>query len=144
MHPWSQFVVQTIRSLSDCVRALELSSPLTTVFSNPHQPLQNLSESSLCLICSEVLVPTSLFSSVHEVVSINTRYPVACMNKNSFIFLFLAVLGLCCCARASLVALSGVYSLWLQCLGFSLQWLLLSQSTDSRFAGFSSCNLRAQ
>ena len=31
----------------------------------------------------------------------------------------------------------------LQCAGFSLQWLLLLQSTGSRHAGFSSCGLRA-
>ena len=40
--------------------------------------------------------------------------------------------------RLSLVAASGGYSS-LQCAGFSLQWLLLSRSTGSRCAGFSSC-----
>ena len=30
----------------------------------------------------------------------------------------------------------------LQCMGFSLRWLLLLQSTGSRHAGFSSCGLR--
>ena len=43
----------------------------------------------------------------------------------------------------SLVAASRGYSL-LQCAGFSLQWLLLLQSTGSRHAGFSSCSSRAQ
>ena len=38
----------------------------------------------------------------------------------------------------SLVAASRSYSS-LQCTGFSLQWLLLSWSTGSRRAGFSSC-----
>ena len=38
------------------------------------------------------------------------------------IYLFLAALGLCCCTRA----------FQLQCASFSLQWLLLLQSTDSR------------
>ena len=33
-------------------------------------------------------------------------------------------------------------SLW--CMGFSLQWLLLLRSTDSRHVGFSSCGARAQ
>ena len=38
----------------------------------------------------------------------------------------------------SLVAVSGGYSsLW--CVGFSLRWLLLLQSTGSRRVGFSSC-----
>ena len=44
-------------------------------------------------------------------------------------YLFLAVLGLHCFAWA-LSAVSGGYSL-LQCLGFSLQWLLLMRSTGS-------------
>ena len=51
-------------------------------------------------------------------------------------WVFIAVHGL------SLVAVSGDYSLsW--CAGFSLQWLLLLQSTGSRHEGFSSCGLRA-
>ena len=45
--------------------------------------------------------------------------------------------------RLSLVAASGGYSsLW--CVGFSLWWLLLLQSTGSRRLGFSSCGTRAQ
>ena len=44
--------------------------------------------------------------------------------------------------RLSLVAVSGGYSS-LQFAGFSLQWLLLFQSTGSRRTGFSSCGLRA-
>ena len=111
MHPWFQFVAQTIRSLCDCVRALELSPPFTTVFSNPHRPLQNLSEPSICLICSEVLVPTSLFGAAHEVVSTNTWNPVTCRNKILFIYLFLAVLGLCCCAEWGLLSLVVVLGL---------------------------------
>ena len=45
--------------------------------------------------------------------------------------------------RLSLVVASGGYSS-LRCAGFSLQWLLLLQSTGSRRAGFSSCGARAQ
>ena len=56
--------------------------------------------------------------------------------------LFLTVLGLRCCARASLVASSGGYSL-LRCAGFSLWWLLLLQSTGSRCTVFSSCGSQA-
>ena len=52
-------------------------------------------------------------------------------------WVFVAVRGL------SLVAVCGASSrLW--CTGFSLQWLLLLQSTGSRCAGFSSCGTRAQ
>ena len=47
-------------------------------------------------------------------------------------WVFVAVRGL------SLAASSGGYSS-LQCTGFSLRWLLLLQSTDSRRTGFSSC-----
>ena len=43
----------------------------------------------------------------------------------------------------SLVASNrGYSSLW--CAGFSLQWLILLQSTGSRCAGFSSCGMWAQ
>ena len=52
-------------------------------------------------------------------------------------WVFVAARGL------SLVAATGGYSsLW--CTGFSLQWLLLLQSTGSRHVGFSSCGLQAQ
>ena len=52
-------------------------------------------------------------------------------------WVFVAARGL------SLVAASGGYSL-LWCAGFSLQWLLLLQSTGSRCTGFSSCVRWAQ
>ena len=52
-------------------------------------------------------------------------------------WVFVATRGL------SLVAVSGVYSL-LWCVGFSLRWLLLLQSTGCRRAGFSSCGTQAQ
>ena len=54
------------------------------------------------------------------------------IKKN--IYLFLAVLDLCCCVGFSLFAASVGYStLW--CRGFSLQWLLLLCSTLSRARG---------
>ena len=52
-------------------------------------------------------------------------------------WVFIAAHGL------SLVVASGGYSS-LQCAGFSLWWLLLSRSTGSRHAGFSSCGAQAQ
>ena len=52
-------------------------------------------------------------------------------------WVFIAACGL------SLVAASGGYS-WLRCTGFSLQWLLLLQSTGSKRTGFSSCGTWAQ
>ena len=59
-----------------------------------------------------------------------------------FIYLFLAALGLHCCAWVSLVAESGGYSS-LRCTGFSLRWLLLLWSMGSRHAVFSSCGVWA-
>ena len=47
----------------------------------------------------------------------------------AFIYLFLTVLGLCCCADFSLVTASRGYSLILVSMGFSLRWLLLLQNT---------------
>ena len=52
-------------------------------------------------------------------------------------WVFVAVRGL------SLVAASGGYSL-LWCVGCSLRWLLLLQTTGSRCMGFSSCGTWAQ
>ena len=54
----------------------------------------------------------------------------------------MAALGLRCSAWLSLVAASGGYSS-LHCVGFSLRWLLLLQSTGSRSVGFSSCGSQA-
>ena len=60
----------------------------------------------------------------------------------------MATLGLCCwvfvaAQGLSLVAVSATYSsLW--CVGFSLRWLLLLQSSGSRHACFSSCGTQAQ
>ena len=47
---------------------------------------------------------------------------------------FLTVLGLGCCVQLSLVVASRGYSL-LQCVGFSLQWLLFLRSMGSRAHG---------
>ena len=52
-------------------------------------------------------------------------------------WVFVAARGL------SLVAVNRGYSL-LPCVGFSLRWLLLLQSTGSRHVGFSSCGTQAQ
>ena len=73
-----------------------------------------------------------------------------------FVNLFILFIYFCLCwvfiavRQLSLVVVSGGYSsLWclgfsLQCPGFSLQWLLLLQSTGSRRAGFSSCGTQGQ
>ena len=59
-----------------------------------------------------------------------------------YLFQFLAVVGLRCCTRA-FSGCSGQGLSSLQCVGFSLHWLLL-WSTGSRHVGFSSCNAWAQ
>ena len=53
------------------------------------------------------------------------------------LWVFIAARGL------SLVAASRGYSS-LQCVGFSLRWLLLLQSMGSRLTGFSNCGTWAQ
>ena len=61
-----------------------------------------------------------------------------------FIFIYFWLRWVFVAARGlSLVAASGGYSL-LQCVGFSLRWLLLLWSTGSRHVGFSSCGTGAQ
>ena len=63
-----------------------------------------------------------------------------CMYVCMYVWLrwvFIAARGL------SLVAASGGYSS-LQCVGFSLWWLLLLRTMGSRHAGFSSCGMWAQ
>ena len=79
-------------------------------------------------------LPFSL-SKIKDIV--NTLLVMVWRNRNFFffnlfiLFIFLAVLGLCCCAhRLSLVAASGGYSS-LRCEGFSSRWPLLLQSTGS-------------
>ena len=69
-------------------------------------------------------------------------YPNEALKQPTFFF-FLAALGLRCCARAFSSCGERGYSL-LRCVGFSLRWLLLLQSTGCRRTGFSSCGTRAQ
>ena len=59
------------------------------------------------------------------------------------IYLFLAALGLRCCMWAFSSCGERGYSS-LQCMGFSLRWLLLLRSTGTRCAGFSSCGTWVQ
>ena len=58
-----------------------------------------------------------------------------------FIYFWLCWVFIAACGL-SLVAASKGYSS-LQCVGFSLRWLLLLQSTGSRNVGFSSCGMWA-
>ena len=61
-----------------------------------------------------------------------------------YLFIYLWLRWVFVAARGlSLVVASRGYSS-LQCVGFSLQWLLLLRSMDSRHVGFSSCGTRAQ
>ena len=60
-----------------------------------------------------------------------------------FIYLFLAALGLCCCAWAS--SSCGEWGLlFVVVRGLLIAVLLLLRSTGSRRAGFSSCGMWAQ
>ena len=66
-----------------------------------------------------------------------------------FVNLFILFIYFCLCwvfiavRQLSLVVVSGGYSS-LQCVGFSLWWLLLLRSMGSRLTGFSSYGVRAQ
>ena len=72
---------------------------------------------------------------------------IKCLFFNINLFILFIYFRLCWVFVAahglSLVAVSGGYSS-LQCVGFSLRWLLLLWSPGSRCADFSSCGTRAQ
>ena len=72
--------------------------------------------------------------SLPDFSSLGFYLPIFFLNKFIyFIYLFLAVLGLCCCVRA--FSSCGEWGL----LFVAVRWLLLLQGTGSRRAGFSSC-----
>ena len=85
------------------------------------------------------------FYLLHHFCKIQTTLSEEKYISNWFIYLFilkinlfLAALGLRCCAQAfSSCGEQGYSFLW--CVGFSLRWLLLLRSTGSRRVGFSSC-----
>ena len=58
-------------------------------------------------------------------------------------YLFMAVLSLCCYMQALQLQRAGGYSPW-WCSGFPLQWLFLSPEPGSKHAGFRSCCAWAQ
>ena len=67
-------------------------------------------------------------------------------QMSCFLLVFIIYFQLCwvfdaTCRLSPVAASSGYFSLW--CAGFSLQWLLLLQSTDSTHPVFSSCGLQA-
>ena len=100
----------------------------------------------------ELISLTSLLRAKHFIL--NTlfdlptfpwRYSSITFFKNKFIYfyLFLAVLGLRCCAWAfSSCGERGL--LFVAVRGFSQRRLLLLRSMGSRCAGFSSCGTRSQ
>ena len=55
----------------------------------------------------------------------------------------MVALGLHCCMRAFSSCRGRGYSS-LRCTGFLLRWLLLLQSSESTYTGFSCCNTQAQ
>ena len=77
-----------------------------------------------------------------EASSLVSPPPLFFFNK-LYLFIYFGLSWVFVAARAlSLVAASrGYSSLW--CVGFSLWWLLLLQSTGSRCVGFSSCGSQA-
>ena len=67
---------------------------------------------------------------------------IRCLLWFLFIYLWLHWVFVAVHGLPLLVASRGYSSL--RCTGFSLQWLLLLQSTGSRSASFSSCGMQAQ
>ena len=59
--------------------------------------------------------------------------------KIKLIYLFMARLGFCRCTRAFSSCGEWRLSLWLHCVGFSSQWLLLLKSVCSRVHELGSC-----
>ena len=59
--------------------------------------------------------------------------------KNEFMYLFLAVLGLCCCVGFSLIAASGGYSLAMVCGLLVLVASLVVEAYRIAACGLSSC-----
>ena len=85
------------------------------------------------------LEPSNLGLSSLEVIyclwtSHSNSLALSLFLKHNFIYLCLAVLDLHFCAGFCLVVVSGS-SLYLQCAGFSLQWLHVLWSTGSRTCG---------
>ena len=95
-------------------------------------------ESEFALPCYSILKLCCL-ADTHFFLISKFIYLFICL----FVYLFLAVLGLRCCAWAFSSCGERGYSS-LRCMGFSLRWLLLLQSTGSRHAGFSSGGSWAQ
>ena len=95
---------------------------------------------SLNISCSVGLLLMNSFSfSMSEQVFLSFSF---FFKINLFIYFWLHWVFVAV-RRLSLVVASRGYSS-LQCTGFSLQWLLLLQSTGSRRMGFSSCSTQAQ
>ena len=63
--------------------------------------------------------------------------------SNNFIYLFLAMLGLCCCRGFSLVVVSGPYSLAVMCGASRCGGLCCCGARAPGHLGFSSCGFQA-
>ena len=87
----------------------------------------------------------SLSFKINNICLLKKQFKNTLLFKIKFIYLFIFgnVGSSLLPVGFSLVAASGGYSS-LRCMGFSLGWLLLLQSTGSRHAGFSSCGTWAQ
>ena len=119
--------------LGSSVLVCLVMSPVGTVFRSlrlisPWELLKN-THSQYFPRPSESIMPQNLFFFFNIFIYV-------------FIYFWLRWVFIAAC-RLSLVAASRGYSL-LWCTGFSLQWLLLLQSTGSSCVGFNSCDTRSQ
>ena len=129
------FSFSVLKTLFHCLLACNVSSEESAII---------LIFVPMCIMCVSSLFTFKIFSLsliLSNLIMIWCGIVVfVCLF---FIYLFLAALGFCCCARALSSCGSGGHSLlWSTC--FSLQWLLLLWSTGSRHAGFSSRGSRTQ
>ena len=91
--------------------------------------------------CQEKFFKNSI-SNVYQIIHL-LKIHILSFFKIYFIYYFWLCWVFIAVCRISLPAASRGYSS-LRCTGFSLQWLLLLQSTGSRHAGFSSCSTQVQ
>ena len=83
-----------------------------------------------------------LLAQVLGMLASSCRWLLFFLNLFIYLFIYLWLHWVLIAVRGlSLVVASRDYSS-LQCVGFSLWWLLLLQSMGSRHAGFSSCGSR--
>ena len=82
------------------------------------------------------------FFCYYDVCSVFIYFLIITLKFILFIYFWLHWVFVAAHRLSLVVGIGGYSSLW--CVGFSLRWLLLLQSTGSRRAGLSSCGTQAR